>query len=55
VLVATDGSDSAHRAVDYAADLAKRESGELIIVNVIGGMVCPTTSSPSLRRPTRRG
>jgi nucleotide-binding universal stress UspA family protein len=41
VLVATDGSESACRAVDYAADLAKREGAELIIVNVIGGFGLP--------------
>jgi nucleotide-binding universal stress UspA family protein len=41
VLVATDGSESACRAVDYAADLAKREGAELIIVNVIGGYGLP--------------
>ena len=34
ILVATDGSDDADRAVDYAAGLAKREGAELIVVNV---------------------
>ena len=37
ILVATDGSDGADRAVDYAAHLAKNYSADLIIVNVIGG------------------
>lgn len=41
ILVATDGSDSADRAVDYSADLAKREGAELIIVNVVGGYGLP--------------
>ena len=36
ILVATDGSDAADRAVDYAAGLAKREGAELIVVNVVG-------------------
>ena len=37
ILVATDGSDGAHRAVDYAAHLAKDNGADLLIVNVIGG------------------
>ncbi len=37
VLVATDGSEAADRAVDYAAGLAKREGADLLIANVIGG------------------
>ena len=41
VLVATDGSESADRAVDYAADLAKREKADLLIANVIGGYGLP--------------
>ncbi len=41
ILVATDGSDGADRAVDYAAHLAKAESAELLIVNVIGGYGLP--------------
>jgi nucleotide-binding universal stress UspA family protein len=35
ILVATDGSDGADRAVDYAAHLAKENGAELLIVNVI--------------------
>jgi nucleotide-binding universal stress UspA family protein len=38
ILVATDGSDGADHAVDYAARWAKREGAELLIVNVIGGL-----------------
>ena len=41
VLVATDGSESADRAVDYAAKLAKDNAAELMIVNVIGGYGLP--------------
>jgi len=37
ILVATDGSDGALRAVDYAAHLAKDKGADLLIVNVIGG------------------
>jgi nucleotide-binding universal stress UspA family protein len=38
ILVATDGSESADRAVDYAASLARREKADLLIANVIGGL-----------------
>jgi nucleotide-binding universal stress UspA family protein len=41
ILVATDGSDGAHRAVDYAAQWAKNDGAELLIVNVIGGYGLP--------------
>lgn len=37
ILVATDGSDGADRAIDYAAHEAKTHSADLLIVNVIGG------------------
>lgn len=37
ILVATDGSDGADRAVDYAAQSAKNYDADLLIVNVIGG------------------
>ena len=36
ILVATDGSDGADRAVAYAAHLATTVGAELLIVNVIG-------------------
>jgi nucleotide-binding universal stress UspA family protein len=36
VLVATDGSEGAERAVDYAARLAKSNAAELLIVNIVG-------------------
>jgi nucleotide-binding universal stress UspA family protein len=41
ILVATDGSDGADRAVDYAAHLAKNYGADLIIVNVIGNGSIP--------------
>jgi nucleotide-binding universal stress UspA family protein len=37
ILVATDGSDGADRAVDYAAHFAKDSGADLLIVNVFGG------------------
>jgi nucleotide-binding universal stress UspA family protein len=37
ILVATDGSESANRAVDSAARLAKRLDATLLIVNAIDG------------------
>jgi nucleotide-binding universal stress UspA family protein len=37
ILVATDGSDGANRAVDYAAHVAKNNGADLLIVNVISG------------------
>ena len=41
ILVATDGSESAHRALDYAAQRALHEGAELLIVNVVGGYGLP--------------
>ena len=41
ILVATDGSDGANRAVDYAAQRAKTEGAELLIVHVMGGYGVP--------------
>ena len=41
ILVATDGSEDADRAVDYAARRAKDDGAELLIVNVIGGYGLP--------------
>jgi nucleotide-binding universal stress UspA family protein len=41
ILVATDGSDGADRAVDYAAQLAKNDGADLLIVNVVGGYGLP--------------
>jgi nucleotide-binding universal stress UspA family protein len=41
ILVATDGSEGADRAVDYAARRAKADGAELLIVNVMGGCGLP--------------
>jgi nucleotide-binding universal stress UspA family protein len=41
ILVATDGSTCGVRAVDYAAQLAKTDGADLLIVNVIGGYSLP--------------
>jgi nucleotide-binding universal stress UspA family protein len=41
ILVATDGSDCANRALDYAARRAKIDGDELVIVNVAGGYDLP--------------
>jgi len=41
IMAATDGSDGAARAVDHAADLARRTGAGLLIVNVIGGYGLP--------------
>ena len=41
ILVATDGSEGADRAVDYAAQRAKADGAELLIVNVAGGYGLP--------------
>jgi nucleotide-binding universal stress UspA family protein len=38
ILVATDGSEGADHAVDYAARWAKDHSADLLIVNVTGGL-----------------
>jgi nucleotide-binding universal stress UspA family protein len=41
IMVATDGSESACRAIDYAALHAKESGAELLIVNIIGGYGLP--------------
>jgi nucleotide-binding universal stress UspA family protein len=41
ILVATDGSAGADRALDYAAQLAKDSEAKLTVVNVIGGYGLP--------------
>lgn len=41
ILVATDGSADAGRAVDYAAQMAKDSGAELLVVNVIGDQGLP--------------
>jgi nucleotide-binding universal stress UspA family protein len=41
ILIATDGSAGGNRAVDYAAQLAKHDGAELVIINVVGGYGLP--------------
>jgi nucleotide-binding universal stress UspA family protein len=41
ILVATDGSEGADRAIDYAAHRAKSDGVDLLIVNIIGGYGLP--------------
>ncbi len=41
ILVATDGSEDAARAVGFAAEMAKHYSADLIIANVIGSYEFP--------------
>jgi nucleotide-binding universal stress UspA family protein len=41
ILVATDGSQGADRAIDYAAKMAKNFDAALLIVNAIGGSGLP--------------
>ncbi|MGA7540044.1 MAG: universal stress protein [Steroidobacteraceae bacterium] len=50
ILVATDGSESAHRAVNYAAAQAKTLGVELVIANVIGGYGLPESVLEKLSR-----
>lgn len=48
ILVATDGSEAADRAVGFAAGLAKESAASLLIINVIGDYGLP---SALLRNP----
>lgn len=41
ILVATDGSEGADRAIDYAAGRAKDDGAELLIANIVGGFGLP--------------
>lgn len=41
ILVATDGSEAANRAVEYAAHRAGTDGAELLIVNIMGGYGLP--------------
>ena len=51
ILVATDGSDGADRAVDYAAQWAKSNGADLLIVSVIGGHDLPEKMFRSFTQP----
>lgn len=41
ILVATDGSEGAGRAIDYAAGLAREQRAVLLIVSILGGYGLP--------------
>ena len=49
ILVATDGSEGAGRAIDYAARWAKNVGADLLIVNVITSL----PEKPLRNLPTR--
>ncbi len=52
ILVSTDGSENANRALDAALTLAKQNESELVIVNVVSETV-PTQYSPiGINTPT---
>ena len=50
ILVATDGSNGAERAIEYAAGLAHSLGSDLVIVNVIGGYGLPGRVLTGLRK-----
>jgi nucleotide-binding universal stress UspA family protein len=50
ILVATDESDGAARAVEYAARLSKAFGAKLLIVNVVGGHGLPDNVFSRLER-----
>ncbi len=45
ISVATDGSDAADRAIDFAADLASKFSVDLVLTHVISASTLATTSA----------
>jgi nucleotide-binding universal stress UspA family protein len=54
ILVATDGSEGADRAIRFAADLAAAEGADLFILNVIGGYGLPGGILKGLRKTESR-
>jgi nucleotide-binding universal stress UspA family protein len=50
ILVATDGSESANHAVEYAAHLARDSGADLIIANIVGGFGLPDAVFRSFTR-----
>jgi len=44
IAVATDGSDGADRAIDFAADLASKFGADLVLVHVISASAVPSAS-----------
>jgi len=53
ILVATDGSETARKSVEYAAELAKQTGALLIVLTVIDKGFFLTQSIPSLAAPTQ--
>ena len=57
ILVGTDGSESATRAVARAVEIAKQDSAELVVVHAHGdpnvGYALADETSPSLERATQ--
>jgi nucleotide-binding universal stress UspA family protein len=52
ILVATDGSKNAERAVEAAADIARRSESELVILSVVMELVPPVYSPIGVDVPT---
>lgn len=52
ILVATDGSKTAGKAVEYAGELAKQTDATLIVLAVIDKSLFVTRSIPSMMTPT---
>jgi nucleotide-binding universal stress UspA family protein len=52
ILVATDGSDAAWKAVEYAVDLAKQTGARLRLLSVAEGNSFLSTSVPGVITPT---
>jgi nucleotide-binding universal stress UspA family protein len=46
ILVPTDGSDHANRALDFALDLAEKYSAEIVLLNVVQPDVAPLILHP---------
>jgi nucleotide-binding universal stress UspA family protein len=44
VAVGTDGSDTAAKAVEYAAEMARRFDAELVLISAFGKKVAPSDS-----------
>ncbi len=55
ILVATDGSEAAGRAIEYAANLAKNEGADLLIANVIGEGLPENLFSPHQQSRSKPG
>lgn len=52
ILVPTDGSTTARKAVEYASDLAKQIGASLVLLSVIDRSLFVTKSIPSVATPT---